>query len=609
MEASHHTELILVALLAAVMLLMLLGQAVKVPYPILLVVGGLGLGVIPGAPRIQLPPELVLVILLPPLLYSAAFFSSLRDLRASLRPISLLSIGLVLATMCAVAAAAHAWMGFSWPAAFVLGAIVAPTDPIAATSIARRVGIPRRIVTIIEGESLINDATALVAYRFAVVATVTGAFSLPDAALRFLVNVAAGVAIGLAGGYVIAAIRRRLDNPPVEITISLFTPYFAYLPADAAGVSGVLAAVTVGIYMGWRSPQLIKPSTRIQAFAVWEILVFLVNAAAFILIGLQLPSVLDGLAGQGTAELIGYGALTAAVVMGTRLLWVFPFTYGSRLLFRRNRDPDTTEPWQHTLLVGWTGMRGAVSLAAALALPFTVADGGLFPSRDLIVFLAFAVILATLLLQGLSLPLLIRALGIEEDHIARHEESKARLRAARAALDRLEELAAADWVREDTVERVRRGYEYRQRRFAARFDDADDGAYEQRSVAYQRLVREVLEAQRAEIITLRNRGLINDEVMHRIERDLDLEDSRLEIEECPAARAAPQRRRPSITSASRRPSAVSRYSTCGGRVPITRRSRTPASSSSVSRWTSVRGGTPPTAALTSLKRTAPLWQA
>lgn len=523
--AAEHTDLVLVGVLAAVAALLVIGQAVRVPYPILLVIGGLLVGFVPGVPHVELEPKLVLTIILPPLLYSAAFFSSLRDLRAALRPISALSIGLVLATTLAVAAVAHLALGLPWPVAFVLGAIVSPTDAVAATAIASRFGIPRRIVTVIEGESLINDATALVVYRFAVAAVVASAFSLPEALLRFAVNAAGGVAIGLAVGWVVANVRKRIENPPVENSISLFTSYFAYLPADALGVSGILAAVTVGIYMGWRAPEVASPATRLQGFPVWEILVFVLNSALFILIGLQLPRIVERLAGLPALTLIGYGALVSAVVIAVRIVWVLASDQGLPR-FRRRR-PSTR--WQDSAVVAWSGMRGAISLAAALALPISTAGGTPFPHRELIVFLVFSVILATLLVQGLTLPRLICRLRVEEDGTSEREESKARLKAAKAAIARIDELAAEDWVRDETAERMRGAYEYRLNRFRARFDDSDDGGYEEQSVAYQRLRREVLEAERGMIVRLRRQGVINDEVMHRIERDLDLEDSRLEI--------------------------------------------------------------------------------
>jgi monovalent cation/hydrogen antiporter len=532
------TELTLVTILAAVTLLLIAAQWARIPYPILLVLGGLGLAVTPGVPEVDLEPELVLLVFLPPLLYAAAFFTPLRELRRNVRPISLLAVGLVLATMVAVAVVAHGALGFGWAEAFVLGAIVSPTDPVAATAIARRLGVPGRIVTIVEGESLVNDATALVAYKFAVAAVVTGSFSLLEASGEFVLVVVGGIAVGIAVGTIIAAVRRRLDNPPVEVTIALFSAYFAYLPAEAIGVSGVLAAVTVGIYMGRLTSRLTTPTTRIQGVAVWEIVTFLLNSALFVLVGLQLPTVVEGISELETAELVRDGALVAATVIVTRIVWVFPFTYLPRRVFRRLRTDDPYPPWRHTLIVSWTGMRGAVSLAAALALPFATDSGAAFADRELIIFCAFSVILATLLIQGLTLPPLIKWLEVDDtDEELEREEVSARLRAIEAAIERIDELTEEEWVLDDTAERIRGAYRYRQRRFTAlspegEFDGGVGGDgidYETRSVAYQRLVREVLDTQRSTLIELRDRGEINDEVLRRIERELDLEDSRLEI--------------------------------------------------------------------------------
>jgi CPA1 family monovalent cation:H+ antiporter len=528
----EHAEVVLLGLLVAVAGLVLLAGLLKVPYPVMLVLGGLALGFVPGLPRIELAPEVVLLLFLPPLLYSAAFFSSLRDLRDNLSAISLLAVGLVLATAVSVALVAHLVIGMSWPVAFVLGAIVSPTDPVAATAIARRVGIPRGIVSVVEGESLVNDATALIAYRFAVGAVATGAFSLWQAGVEFVVGAVGGVALGMAVGWVVAQVRRRLDDPPVEITISLFTPYAAYLPAEELGLSGVLAAVTVGIYLGWRAPALITPSTRIQSYSIWEILIFLLNSLLFVLIGLQLPAVLDGLTGGESARtLAGWGLLVSAVVIVTRLAWVFLLTYLPRWLSPSLRRADPSPSWRSTLLVAWSGMRGAVSLAAALAVPLVLPGGEAFPARDLVLFLTFSVILVTLLAQGLTLPALVRLLGVRADSSEREEEVEARVRTAEAALARLDELAEEEWVREDTAERMRGLYDYRRRRFAAQRGDADgsDGeGYEERSAAYARLRAKVLAAERAELVRLRGQGTIGDEVMRRVERDLDLEQSRLE---------------------------------------------------------------------------------
>ncbi len=306
-----HTDLALFTILATVVALLIAAQLLRVPYPILMVLGGLGLALIPEMPDVELEPDLVLLILLPPLLYAAAFFTPLRELRRNVRPIGLLAIGLVLVTMTVVAVMAHVALGFGWAEAFVLGAIVSPTDPVAATAIARRLRVPGRIVTIVEGESLINDGTALVAYKFAVAAVVTGSFSALDASLEFVVSVVGGIGVGIGIGALIALVRSRLDNPPVEITIALFSAYFAYLPAEAMGVSGVLAAVTVGIFMGRLTSRLTTPTTRIQNLAVWEIVTFLLNSALFVLVGLQLPTVVEAIGGLDSGGLIRDGLLIA----------------------------------------------------------------------------------------------------------------------------------------------------------------------------------------------------------------------------------------------------------------------------------------------------------
>jgi CPA1 family monovalent cation:H+ antiporter len=526
----HAVELLLLGLMVAVAGLSVLARLVGVPYPILLVLGGLVLGFVPGVPPVEMPPELVLVLFLPPLLYWTAFFSSPRDLLADLRAISLLAVGLVLITMTAVAVTAHTLVaGLPWAAAFALGAIVSPTDPLAAVAVARRLSAPRRLVTILEGESLVNDATALVAYRIAVAAAVGGSFVLWEAGLRFIVGAAGGVAVGLVVGWLVAEVRRRLDDPPVEITLSLVTGYAAYLPAERLGVSGVLAAVTAGIYVGWRAPELASASTRLLGFSFWEVLVYLLNAVLFILVGLQLNPILAGVTGQSAVILVGQAAMVSAVVIAVRVAWGFTVPYLVRVLDRRPTQVARRLGPGERLVMSWSGMRGAVSLAAALALPLEGAGVQPFPGRNLIVFLTFGVIFATLVGQGLTLPPLIRRLGVSGDDVEEREELRARLAATRAALARLEELAREDWAREDTVERLRRFYTFRRRRLSALSGIEQDAGYEERSVAYQRLVRDLIRAQRQAIVRLRNEGVISSDVMRRIERDLDLEDSRLEI--------------------------------------------------------------------------------
>jgi CPA1 family monovalent cation:H+ antiporter len=517
-------------LLVGVTALLVLASVVRIPYPILLVLGGLALAFVPGMPEFELPPELVLVAFLPPLLYSAAFFTSVRDLRANVRPIGLLSIGLVGTTTLGVAVVAH-WAidDLPWAAAFVLGAVVSPTDPIAATSIAHRLGVPRRLIVVIEGESLVNDATALVLYRTGVVAVLTGAFSLWEAGGRLVLSALGGIAIGLAVGFIVRTIRRRLRNAPVEITIALLTGYLAYLPAEALGVSAVLAAVTVGLYMGWYTPELTDSETRLHGEAFWTILTFVMNAALFTLIGLQIPLVLDQLDGWSPSELVGAALAVCAAVILIRLAWVFPFTYLPRFLSARLRARDPYPPWQIPLVLGWAGMRGAVSLAAALAIPLQTEAGAPFPGRDLIVFLASSVILATLVVQGLTLPWLIHAVGLEDDGADdAREEARARIQAAEVALARLEQLVEEGEIPADTAERLRGQYRFRTSRFQERLDGGET-SIEDRSQAYQRLRRELLRAEEEAVVALRRAGAISDEVMHRVLRDLALEDLRLDI--------------------------------------------------------------------------------
>jgi monovalent cation/hydrogen antiporter len=537
---------IILGLLVVVVALATLATRLKIPYPILLVLGGSALGFVPGLPPVELDPELVFLLFLPPLLYVSAIFTSWRDFRANVRAISLLAVGLVLMTTFVVAAVVHAVAGLPWAAAFVLGAIVSPTDAIAATTVAQRLGVPRRIVTILEGESLVNDATGIVAYRVAVAAVITGAFSIWEAGLQFVVGAAGGIAVGFAVGWLIVWARRHLsEDPSVQNIISLLTPFVAYLAAeelphslwerlhDLIGVpadlhfSGVLAVVTTGLYLGRKGPYIVSSGTRLQGYATWELITFLLNGLIFILIGLQLRNVVARLDVYSADELIFYAVLVSLTVVLVRILWVFPATYAPRWVSRRLRERDPAPPWRSVSIVAWTGMRGVISLAAALALPFQ-ASGGQFPDRDLIIFLTFCVILATLVVQGLSLPALIRALGLEDDRIGEKEETHGRIQVAEAALERLEELGAQDWVREDTQERVRGLYAYRRNRFASRFDGDPDGV-EERSADYQRLMVELLVAQRQRLISMRDEGSIGDEVMHRIEHDLDLEESRLEL--------------------------------------------------------------------------------
>jgi CPA1 family monovalent cation:H+ antiporter len=524
-------QIVIAALFVSAAGLNALANWLDVPYPIPLVVGGLVLGLLPGIPDIQLNPDLVLLVFLPPLLYASAFFADLRALRSDARVISLTAIGLVLATAAAVALIGHELIGLPWAIAFALGAIVSPTDPAAATAIMRRVGAPRRMVNVLEGESLFNDATALVAYKVAVAAAVGGSVSGWHTVLEFFRDAGGGIAIGLAVGWLIGEVRKRVSDINTELTISLFSAYGAFVPADQLGVSGVLAVVSCGVYLGFRAPEISSPESRMLADGLWSTLTFLLNAALFILIGLQLPVIVGGLSGRPAGEVIGYATAVCATVIAVRFLWNFIVTWLVRTIDRRASQLARRASWRNRVVGSWSGMRGAVSLAAALALPLHTDAGDPLPGRELIQFITFALILVTVLGQGLTLPWLIRRLGVVEDGSEEErEELRARLVIARAALDRVAELETEDWTRDGTVERVRRLYEFRQRRFKIRAGKLEDeDGMEEGSLLYQRMMHEIYTAQRQALVGLRNSRQISSEVMRRVEHELDLEESRLEV--------------------------------------------------------------------------------
>lgn len=533
-QPSVHTVITLILSLLVVMVaLAVVAPYLKIPYPILLVLGGLLLGFVPGLPQVTLNPDLIFLLFLPPLLYASAWTTSWRDFHANLRPISLLAIGLVLFTTILIAIVAHMIVpGLPWAAAFVLGAIISPTDAVAATSIAQRLGIPRRIVTIIEGESLVNDASGLVVYQFAIATVVTGTFSLANAGLQFVVNSVGGILIGLAIGLMLTQVHRFLNNPPLEITITLLTPFAAYLLADGLHVSGVLATVTAGLYLAWRAPVLFSADTRQQALAVWNNLIFLLNGLVFIFIGLQLRSILDTLhdtiAHHSIANLFWYAAIVCIATIVVRMVWVFPATYLPRLLSRRVRERDPYPGWRNVVVIAWTGMRGVISLAAAFALPLVTQSGAPFPERALIVFLTFCVIFVTLVLQGLSLPFLIRWLDLKDDGAAEREEAEARKTSLQAALDRIDELIEQGNVSKDMAEHLRTHYEARLKGVTNATDSEKHTQSETHLASYQYIQQETLKAEHNAIISLRNQGAISDEVFRQVERELDLDEQRLE---------------------------------------------------------------------------------
>jgi monovalent cation/hydrogen antiporter len=561
-------EVLLIALVL-VAALATLADRLRVPYPILLLLGGLALGLVPGLPRVTIDPSVLFLLFIPPLVISSGWTTSWRDFRANLWPISLLSVGLVLATIVAVAMVAHLVLGdtgLSWPAAFVLGAVVSSTDPVAATAIAERLRLPVRIVTILEGEGVGNDGASLVAYRTAVAATITGAFALAPAVLQVILAIIGGVAIGLAVAVIYGWIERHLHAPPQLAALTLVLPYAAYIPADRLGLSGVIAVLTAGIWLGRREPQARESGARLEVDAFWESLVYILNGLIFVLLGLYLPEILGGIAGRPIVRLLGEAIVIIAVVVLVRIVWVFamPYVPATGWWWRRlqARSRGRGPVWKRATVVAWSGMRGADTLVLALALPLTIAGGAPFPQRALIIFVTAAVIAATLIGQGLTLPPLIRWLGLHEDDTRRREEAQARLAADDAGVAYLDELlvpaagrdqssardapstapeelgatsintAIATATKDDAIhalaQHLRHLYARRARRDASRTRGTPDHSAEAGDEAERRLRLAVVEVQRQAIIALRDRGAIGDDALREVLRDLDLEEQELE---------------------------------------------------------------------------------
>jgi monovalent cation/hydrogen antiporter len=527
----HGVELVFLLLLLFVVAFASLARKLELPYPIVLVIAGLLLSFIPGIPKISLNPDLIFLAVLPPLLYSAAWFTSWRDFSYNIVSILSLAFGLVGFTVLGVAQAAHwTFAGFDWRLGFVLGAVVATTDAIAATSIAKRIGLPQRIVDILEGESLVNDATGLLALEFGVAMVVQGQTPTVTSGLfRLVYLMAVGIGVGLVIALIVEQLHRHLDDGPIEIILTIMVPYAAYLAAEEAHASGVFAVVVCGLYLGRRSNSLFSPNVRLQAYGFWNSLIFALNGLVFVLIGLQLPFVLAGIRGYRLSSLLVFGALFSALLIALRLVWTFPGAYVGYFVRRRllhQREP--TPPASAIFVVGWTGMRGVIALAAAISLPETLASGEPFPQRNLIIFLTFCVILVTLVLQGLTLPWLIRVLHVASPGGPSSEEREARRTVLETALRHLEERRHADDSGELT-EALDDLVMHYQRRLAATQDAAirDAGVPEDHARTIT-LSRQVLRIERQTAVRLRNEGLINDEVLRQLERELDLSETHLE---------------------------------------------------------------------------------
>ena len=492
-------------------------------------IAGIGIGLIPGLPRISLDPEIVFLVFLPPILYAAAWTTSWADFKAAKRPITLLAIGCVIFTTCAVAWVAHVFIpNLGWAEAFVLGAIISPPDAVAATAATKGLAIPKRVTTILEGESLVNDATGLIAYRYAVAAVVSGAFSFWQAGLQFVIVAAGGIALGLLMGVIFKWIHKITpDNPTTDTTLTFLTPFISYLVAESIHVSGVLAVVAAGLYLSWNSSTIFSQQTRLQANGTWNTVIFILNGIIFILIGLQLPYILGNIEGHSFITLMKYGAIVSIAVIVGRIIWVYPGTYVPRWLSKSIRKKERKPPIQLVTVVAWSGMRGVVSLAAALALPLTIAGSSPFPNRDLIIFLTFCVIFSTLVLQGLTLRPIIKWLGIKPDDNEMKSEQDARLKVASSIIEHIEEnysLALSDEV----LNQIKTKYEIRIQRL--RKDTVRRRMDEEQINEFHRIQQELLNKERQMILQLREEAKIGDEAMRRIEYELDLEETRLILE-------------------------------------------------------------------------------
>jgi monovalent cation/hydrogen antiporter len=520
MKTPETIQVVLV-LLGAVLLAMSAARRLPIPTPVMLVLAGLLVSGIPGLPAVRLDPDLVFFVFLPPVLWAAAYFTSLRDFRANARPITLLAVGLVGATTAAVAVAVHmAGLGLGWAAAAALGAIVAPPDAVSATSVVRALGVPRRIVTILEGESLVNDASALILYRAAVGAMLAGSFDLGDTLAAFLFAGTVGVAIGGAIGWLAAFSRRHIEDVPTQNLLILMAPYLAWILGERLHASSVLACVVGGLVLRQAPGTDVAPSVRLQARPVWDLVLFAINGILFLLIGLQLRGLVQDVPPGALPQIVGAGLIVSAVAIGVRLVWVPFFAWLPRKLSRRLRERDPMPTWQTMFLIGWTGLRGIVSLAAAMALPLSLPDGSPLPYRSEIVLIVFVVIFCTLVLQGLSLAPVIHWLELPVDDEALREEVRARSHAAESALARLQALESEAWADPRAISALREQYQDRLRR-------ACDGASNLMAERGAKRARfESLLAERVALLELRNEDVISDEVLFELEAELDLEAAR-----------------------------------------------------------------------------------
>lgn len=529
----HEKLLLILSLLFVVFLLVMLGEKLRISYPIFLVISGLVISLIPGIPSINLDPELVFIIFLPPLLYEAAWYTSWNDFWKWRRPISVLAFGLVIFTSGIVAVVASSMIpGFTLALGFLLGGIISPPDAVAATSVLKGVRAPKRVLTILEGESLVNDASSLIVFRFALAAVMSGTFVLQQAAADFFIVTFMGVVTGLIIAHIMYAIHRWMPtNASIDTALTLMTPYLMYIAAEEFHYSGVMAVVSGGLFLSFRSHEILNFRSRIQASSVWSTVIFMLNGIVFILIGLELPVIVNALGEYSMMQAIWYALIITALTIVIRILWVFPTSYIPRWLSPRIRNSEPSPGWRGIFLIGWAGMRGVVSLASALSIPLTLAGGEAFPQRNLILFITFVVILVTLVLQGLSLPFLIKWLKIEEtqDFIPEEEQETAiRLHMMQAALKRLDEKYVPEQRENELVDNMKKQLQSNISLFNQKLEslECDETETNERAL-YNRVLKDIISVQRKELQRLRKQRLFEDDVLRRQEARLDLDEAKI----------------------------------------------------------------------------------
>lgn len=516
----HGTEIILV-LLFMMALISLLARRTTIPSPIMMTLAGLGCSMLPFIPEIRLNPEQVFLLFLPPLLYTSGTSTSWRDFRMHMRAIVTLATGLVVATSIAIATAAmYTIPGMTWPMALLLGAIISPPDAVAVTAIAKRLNLPKRIVVILEGESLMNDATSLVLFKLALSIILSGVFSWNTSITEFVQMAGGGIIGGILIGFLAVKLRKPIDDSSVEVVLSLLTPYAAYLAAEYMHCSGILSVVACGLYVGWHLPTITSSQSRLVTYTIWEVVNFILNNVIFLLIGLQLTHIWDEMGEYSPQDLILYALITTTAMIAIRVVWVYFGAYTPHLISKRVREQEIKPPVNWVLFVGWAGMRGVVSLAAAMAIPLTLNDGTPFPHRDLILFLTFVAIIVTIVLQGLSLGYVAKLLKIPKDDSETMEERSARHHITATALQYLQIFKDSDYHHPTAIEALQTDYSLR----LNALDKRDGSPYLGCIQSHHDLRHDLINLQRQEILNLRNSKKIGDEVMRKLIRELDFEE-------------------------------------------------------------------------------------